>query len=125
MKKLDMLLSVLGLWLLFLFSLWRGSAAGAGLSFVLAVCDTILWINGQMAAKKRKQSRNYQILQRTFGSFTWLAVYGSLGILASLVILNRVISTLWTARIMVAGIALYLLWGIVLCVLVASAKKDI
>lgn len=124
MKKLGILLSVVGLWLLFLFNLRRGSEVGLGLSFILAVSDTMFWLNGQMARKRKVQSRNYQLLQRRFGPFTWLAVYGSLGITASLVILNWVVSTRWTARIMVAGILFYLLWGVVLCVLVASAKKD-
>ena len=123
MKKWSILLSV-GLWAMFLFNLWRGSMVSAGFSLVLAVCDTMLWINGQWEAKKRVENYNFQILQRTFGPFTWLASYGTLGILTSLVLLNRIVNTLWTARIMLWGIVLFLLWGLYLCFLVVAGKNN-
>lgn len=124
MKKWGILLSVFGLWAFFLFNLWRGSTASAGFSFVLAVCDTMLWINGQWEARERAENYNFQILQRTFGPFTWLASYGALGILASLVLLNRIVNTLWTARIMLWGIVIFLLWGLYLCFLVFAGKNN-
>ena len=123
MKKWSILLSV-GLWAMFLFNLWRGSMASAGFCLVIAVCDTMLWINGQWEAKKRVENYNFQILQRTFGLFTWLASYGTLGILTSLVLLNRIVNTLWTARIMLWGIVLFLLWGLYLCFLVFAGKNN-
>lgn len=123
MKKWSILLSV-GLWAMFLFNLWRGSMVSAGFSLVLAVCDTMLWINGQWEARKRVENYNFQILQRTFGPFTWLASYGTLGILTSLVLLNRIVNTLWTARIMLWGIVLFLLWGLYLCFLVVAGKNN-
>ena len=61
MKKWSILLSV-GLWAMFLFNLWRGSMVSAGFSLVLAVCDTMLWINGQWEARKRVENYNFQIL---------------------------------------------------------------
>ena len=70
------------------------------------------------------ENYNFQILQRTFGPFTWLASYGTLGILTSLVLLNRIVNTLWTARIMLWGIVLFLLWGLYLCFLVFAGKNS-
>ena len=124
MKDRNLLFSVLVLWAFALFQMWQGNTFSAGFCFVIAVCDTMLWFNGQWPARKQAQNRNYQILQRTFGPFTWLAAYGTLGILASLVLLYRIYTTPWTGRIMLAGVGLYLLWGLYLCFLVFAGKNS-
>ena len=124
MKDRNLLFSFLVLWAFALFQMWQGNTFSAGFCFVIAVCDTMLWFNGQWPARKQAQNRNYQILQRTFGPFTWLAAYGTLGILASLVLLYRIYTTPWTGRIMLAGVGLHLLWGLYLCFLVFAGKNS-
>lgn len=95
------------------------------ISFVFAVFITYQALKSPRdPTGRRHKNRNEKILERKFGRYTWLVMYGSIGLLGVLGVYARAVQTPGAVRIFLGGFAAFLVLGLYLCYLVAAGKNE-